>query len=370
MKLAFLEPMPWGYDTVTPLYRPLGGSQSALCYLAAELVRQGHEVSILNEVSEPGLDANGVHILPRAQATSDSALMKRFDVIVVSNLAIGEMLRNALGFRVPLVLWTGHAPDQGAVESLSRLEEREAWHGYAFVSNWQASAYQRAFSIPSDKIQVLHNGIAPAFASAPLCEPWFVQGRDPVLAYTSTPFRGLTWLLDAFPAIREAFPNARLRVFSSMAVYNLPASQDDYSRIYERCDRMDQVEYVGSVSQSQLPIEMAQCAGLAYPSVFPETFCISAAEALAIGASLLTTRCGALPSLFGEYGEFIDLSSDLNGFESRYGDLVIESLRKDLAAPELRQKRRQANADAVRQRFSWPSLARSWIEWLHGLLEN
>lgn len=370
MRLAFLDPdpTPYEYDTVTPLLRPFGGSQSALCYLAAELVRLGHDVTILNETSKPKRDANGVSILPRVHATADSFLMKRFDAIIVLNLAIGNILRNALNFNVPLVLWTGHAPDQKAVESLSRSEEREAWHGYVFVSHWQAAAYQRAFSIPPDKTRVLHNGIAPAFAAVPIRQPWYARGDDPVLAYTSTPFRGLSCLLDAFPAIRKVIPNVRLRVFSSMAVYNVPADQDNYRDIYERCGRMEQVEYVGSISQSQLSGEMSQCAALAYPSVFEETFCISAAEALASGASLLATNCGALPSLFGEYGEFIDLSSDLNEFVSSYSSLVIESLRKDLAEPEERQIRRQANADAVRSRFSWPSLARSWINWLDSRL--
>src|SRR5688572_33444330 len=34
MNWIFLDGIPWDYDIETPLVRPLGGSQSCLCYLA------------------------------------------------------------------------------------------------------------------------------------------------------------------------------------------------------------------------------------------------------------------------------------------------------------------------------------------------
>ncbi|WDD92636.1 glycosyltransferase family 4 protein [Burkholderia sp. FERM BP-3421] len=368
MKLAFLDPMSWDYDTETPLLRPLGGSQSALCYLAAELARQGQDVSIINGASEPGRDANGVRILSYLHALQDTTLMNGFDAVIVLNLAVGNTLRDTLGIKVPLVLWTGHASDQQAVAQLRQSQERAAWRGFAFVSQWQAAAYQRAFSIPPDKGKVIHNGIAPAFASEAVSLPWYAGRRDPVLAYTSTPFRGLSHLLDAFPAIRDAVPNVRLKVFSSMAVYNVAPEQDEYQDIYERCRRMEGVTYVSAISQPALAKELSQCAALAYPSVFAETFCIAAAEALASGASLLTTNWGALPSLFGEYGAFMDLPSDHREWAPLYSALVIDSLERDLAEPEASQIRRQARIEAVRQRFSWPSLAGSWVGWLDAVL--
>ena len=37
MNLTFLDTIAWDYDVATPMTRPLGGSQSVLCYLAVEL---------------------------------------------------------------------------------------------------------------------------------------------------------------------------------------------------------------------------------------------------------------------------------------------------------------------------------------------
>ena len=41
MHLAFFDRIGWDYGADTPYVQPLGGSQSALCYLAAELVKLG-----------------------------------------------------------------------------------------------------------------------------------------------------------------------------------------------------------------------------------------------------------------------------------------------------------------------------------------
>ena len=41
MNIAFVDSIGWDYDVSTPYERPLGGSQSALAYLAVELARQG-----------------------------------------------------------------------------------------------------------------------------------------------------------------------------------------------------------------------------------------------------------------------------------------------------------------------------------------
>ena len=53
MNIAFLDSIGWDYDVSTPFERPLGGSQSALAYLAVELVRRGARVTMYNETSRP-----------------------------------------------------------------------------------------------------------------------------------------------------------------------------------------------------------------------------------------------------------------------------------------------------------------------------
>lgn len=48
LRIVFLDPIEWDYVIDTPRVRPLGGSQSALCYLAEELAKRGHAVALYN----------------------------------------------------------------------------------------------------------------------------------------------------------------------------------------------------------------------------------------------------------------------------------------------------------------------------------
>ena len=62
MRVAFLDPANWDSETTTPSRRPLAGNQSALCYLAVELARPGHEISAFNGIAAAG-EHDGVRSL-------------------------------------------------------------------------------------------------------------------------------------------------------------------------------------------------------------------------------------------------------------------------------------------------------------------
>jgi glycosyltransferase involved in cell wall biosynthesis len=361
MKIVFIDPTYGDYTTDTASKAGLGGSQSALCYLAVELVRLGHRVTIANGISHPG-PRSGIDFLHVQQACT-AQFLNQADVVVVLNAAIGLVLRGQVGVTVPLVLWTGHADDVQAVQALKSIKERKAWSAFAFVSRWQANRYFDAFRIPTRKSAVLLNCIAPSFIAQAISEPWYVVRRPPTLAFTSTPFRGLDVLLDAFQEVRLGIPNVRLRVYSSMKVY-LPRREDPYAALYRRCETMEGVEYVGSVGQTRLAAEMAQVDALAYPSTFAETFCIAAMEAMSVGALLISTRLGALPELNGDYGVFTDFDADKARLTRSYAQAVIRTLLDAASDPVASNLRRNAQIGFYRERFSWPQRAQEWSAWL------
>ena len=53
MEIMFVDPISWEYSVETPYQKPLGGTQSAVCYLAVELAARGHGVTILNQANTP-----------------------------------------------------------------------------------------------------------------------------------------------------------------------------------------------------------------------------------------------------------------------------------------------------------------------------
>ena len=63
MRIAFVDLAAWDYSINAPASVPLGGSQSALCYLAKELARLGHEVTLVNRTTLTGI-SDGVTYCP------------------------------------------------------------------------------------------------------------------------------------------------------------------------------------------------------------------------------------------------------------------------------------------------------------------
>src|ERR1700752_3032210 len=101
VRIAFLDSQKLDYTADTPYRQPLGGSQSALCYLAAELARLGHEVVVLNATTTPG-QYRGVQFCNLARIDVD--VLDRCEILVVLNWARGLRLRQEFGVRAPLVL--------------------------------------------------------------------------------------------------------------------------------------------------------------------------------------------------------------------------------------------------------------------------
>ncbi|HMA74031.1 MAG TPA: glycosyltransferase family 4 protein [Xanthobacteraceae bacterium] len=362
MRIAFVDCGGWSYGLDAPFKRPMGGTESALCYLAVELARLGHAITVYNGTPAPtescNVDLRNVHDI------LSPGHLNAFDAVVALSAAIGRSLRRDYRVTVPMVLWTQHAYAQPAIRELSRLNERKCWTAFAFVSNWQRERYEKFFWIPREKGRVLRNAVSPAFAAGSERAPWFTTGGPPVLFYTSTPFRGLDVLLKAFPAIRSAVAGTRLRVFSSMGVYQIPPEKDEYRDLYDRCRATDGVEYVGSVGQSRLAEELAGGAALAYPSTFAETSCIAVLEAMALGAAVFATRLGALPETSGGLASMIDWQSDEIVLAGQFADMAIEALRLMRSNPAAAEAQRRERIKFIHDNYLWPARANEWAAWL------
>jgi glycosyltransferase involved in cell wall biosynthesis len=177
-----------------------------------------------------------------------------------------------------------------------------------------------------------------------------------VLVYTSTPFRGLDVLLLAFRTIRRAIPDVRLRVFSSMAIYQVAAGQDHYTPLYTQC-AADGLDYCGPVGQDKLAEELRGVAGLAYPSTFAETSCIAVLEAMAAGAFIFTTRLGALPETTNGFAHMVDVEADPRVLAERFAAMVIRTWSELAADQAAACRRREAQARHVRDHYRWPARA-------------
>jgi glycosyltransferase involved in cell wall biosynthesis len=307
MNFVFLDFIRWDYDVETPLARPLGGSQSALCYLAMALARRGDRVTTLTGAKNPRT-IHGVNCLHHDNIPADVFSPPDTLTIVLNGPADAiHAIRAVLPAGKPAILWTQHAHDQPAMQPLRDSAVVAMWDRIVCISDWQKSMFEQQLGVPAQKMEVLRNAIGPAFenmfaSSSQLAE---AKSNELRLTYTSTPFRGLDLLLACFPSIHRRHPACRLDVFSSMQVYGQADAQDPYKALYAQAQKTPGISYRGSVSQSELAQELAGVTMLAYPNTFAETSCIAAMEALAAGLCVVSSDLGALPETCGAWARLV-----------------------------------------------------------------
>jgi glycosyltransferase involved in cell wall biosynthesis len=367
MNWVFLDFSHWDYDVATPLSRPLGGSQSALCYLATELARTGHSVTIANGVKEIR-EVNGVRCVPENDLTTDFFIPTDTVVIVLNGTGdIARQLKRQIPTPRPVVLWTQHAHDQPAMSPLRDVANVSMWDQIVCVSDWQKKTFEREFGIPGGKIRVLRNAISPVFQNlfrdaAHLSDAKSSKLR---LAYTSTPFRGLDLLPVCFPPIFRRHPHCQLDIFSSMQVYGQPSAKDQFQSLYDQLRSTEGVVYRGSVSQPELASELAQTSILAYPNTFAETSCIAVMEALAAGLLVVTSDFGALPETcagFGRLVPLVDPASGLEPFVLNFAQTLDQTLFELETNRFAVMQRLFEQSQAINRTCAWSIRAREWMQ--------
>jgi glycosyltransferase involved in cell wall biosynthesis len=363
MKIMFADWMGRAYDCRTPYAEPLGGTQSAAAYLAAELAKLGEEVTFLNAVTSP-TECDGVTFRPFHGTPADMVAAQ--DVVIGVSFPLVSQVRQ-LGVRTPVVLWTQHDWNQPAVSSLHQPHERDAYRAFAMVSQWQKDNYTQHFGIAPDRMQVMRNAVSPAFQGLAPSPRWFQRSDGPVLAYTSTPFRGLDALLMAFALIRRSLPDARLRIYSGMGTYG--GSDDGYEALYELARALPGVEMIGPRPQAELARAMVEADFYAYPSTFPETSCISAMEAMACGATLVIHDLGALAETTAGFAHLVayhGAGEALATSATRFARAMLDSIQNANPTTILEQQARQLAF--VRDNLNWTQRAKEWKAWLETLL--
>jgi predicted O-linked N-acetylglucosamine transferase (SPINDLY family) len=369
MRIGLADFSRWDFHAQSVDWAPMGGSQSAACYLSRALARRGHEVFLLSGVSAPGR-YDGVNCLFWDRIDREMLRSLSLDVLICVIMAgQGTALRSVLAPSTRLVLWNQHAHDQPGVAALKDPRERSSYDGFAMVSHWQLECYRQAFQIDPAAMVVLRNSIAPSFAGMFEGRSSILAGRQPVLAYTSTPFRGLDLLLDAFGPIRAAVPEARLSVFSSMKVYSVGAEQDDaaHGALYRRCRETPGVEYVGSIPQPQLALRLREAMVLAYPNTFAETSCIAVMEAMAAGCRVVTSNLGALPETAAGFGWLIPTNLSREEYLRQFVDACVTTLRQSIAAAPEAEALLRRQVAYMNEQCTWAVRAAGWEQWLQSI---
>ena len=354
LTIYFFLPKSMPFDGRTPRERGLGGTESAVVYLAEALVQRGHRVAVFNGCDTP-LHHGGVEYASW-ETYPVRCISDRPDVVVgVRHWETMGRLRLA-----PLqMFWSLDAYDQAPLMQLGDTAARAEIDRLVVGSRWQAETFETHHGVPEWQLVQANNGSAASAGitghrgdSVPRA-----AARPRRLAYASTPFRGLDVLLRVFPRIRAACPDAELEIFSSMQVYGWSTARDDaeFRSLYRQADQPG-VTLVGSLPQGELAARLRQVRILAYPNHYAETFCIAAIEAQAAGCVVVTSQLGALPETVGDGG----LCIPGNAYSASYQDAFVDACVSLLTDDARWQSLSDEAISRTSRDYTWPAVAAEW----------
>ena len=150
VKIFFANLSSLKFDVTTPEREPLGGSESALCYLARQLAKNGHDITLAARAA--GRNARiriaGVRHRPIAIMRDKTFFdTEKFDAVVTVNSAVAcprlrEFSPGALN-----IFWNHLPPDQEAVRPLGNPILRESIDSIIYVSAWQKKETEKEFGM-------------------------------------------------------------------------------------------------------------------------------------------------------------------------------------------------------------------------------
>ena len=344
--VIYTEGLP--FDGGTPFERSLGGSESAVVFMARELARLGHRVRVFCRCERPG----------EYDAVTYRDLADFPEFVECGACDVFVCCRHLRGLTAPVqsrvnVLWnhdiiTGEATKH--VMSLMYKVDR-----LLVLSEFHKQQFVRHLSMPEDRYVVTRNGVDLGVVDEA------VEDVEPDMSrviYTSRPERGLDVLLEMWPEMKRRRPELRLAV----AHYDNPGADQqmaDYLDALRRAaGELPDVEMLGALSKRELYREIAGSALVVYPCAFPEVSCISALEAAACGTPMVTSRYCALKESVadGETGVLVPGDPRGEGYAERFVSAVVDLLSDG----ERYAAMRAAARGRVEEQYQWRQIAEEW----------
>ena len=164
------------------------------------------------------------------------------------------------------------------------------------------------------------------------------------LINTSSPDRGLDVLLNSINFIDEDF---ELDIFSRFNPEMYPDYVPD-----------PRINFYG-FSPKATVIKHYEASHIhAYPSTYPETFCISQAEAMSAGLLCVTSDIGALPEVSGGKTTIYPHTPDVLEHAKLFAKYITEAIRNVRSG----QWHPESQIEYINKTYSWESIKNKWME--------
>ncbi len=287
-------------------------------------------------------------------------LISRIDPAILENVEIvtrPEHLTNSLKKKV---LWVHDMPAD--IEFLGTAAGRAKFDGIVFVSSWQQQIFSLNMGVLFSESAVIKNAIDP-----------IGQHEKPNdgtirLVYHPTPHRGLELLVPVFIELCKKYDNLHLDVFSNFDIYARPEMNKKYEELYEVCKTHEKITYHGSVDNATVRSALQKADIFSYPSVWRETSCLCAMEAMSAECLIVAPNYGALAETLANFNIAYDWSENTKEHARVFFNhlekaicTVHDSKTRDL------MKMQKSYADKF---YSWDSRITQWETYLSTIINK
>jgi len=268
------------------------------------------------------------------------------------NLILNNTDQNLLEKDRINILWMQHFVNQEETKNMGSKEYIDKLDYIIFNSNWNFEKYQYQFKIPENKSLVIRNAIEKIDIHE--------KPKDKInLIYHTTPWRGLVHLLNVFKKLN--LENVELNICSSTKIYG--KKFDDvlgkkYKNLFEECKNTKNVNYLGFINNNKIIDLLKKIHIYSFPSIWPETSCISAIEAMGAGCQIVTTNLGALYETCSPFGTFVSFDRNFDNLEKKYLKVLDDSIKNFWS--DQNQKKLKLQYETINNLYSWKIRSIEW----------
>jgi glycosyltransferase involved in cell wall biosynthesis len=326
------------YNGLSFATQPLGGTESSVCYMAAALARRGHRVTCYTN-SDGAVDHEGVAWRPLAAPRAEAGAIL---VAVQHPRLLGLLPRPKRR-----IIWLAWRPNN--LHHYKQLP-RMWWYRPrpVFISEHQAALYSPLLPRAHPQ-RIVPCGLPNAVRG----QPPLARVPRPHAVFASNPVRGLTWLIDLWAReIQPRVPGGELHVFgiqnyayryeepwtTSLEPF-LPADLSAVARA--------SVVIHPSATPEELWAAMRTSRVMLYGGHKTEMFCLSVAEAQALGVPAVIKPVAALPERVRD-----NVSGFIRSDDSEFAERAVALLTDDAL-----WRRQHEAALAEQQGIAWDEAA-------------
>lgn len=204
------------------------------------------------------------------------------------------------------ILWLHDLPHDPESEHLKDPELRKRFSKIVAVSDWQMQMYNIISGVPYAESFVIKNAIDPI----PVEKKEYNGTVN--LIYHTTPHRGLEILIPVFEELSRIHDNIHLDVYSSFSIYGWEERDRQYQQLFDRCRAHPKITYHGAVPNEEIRTALVKSHIFAYPSIWPETSCLAAIEAMSAMNLVVCPNFAALSETCSNFAMMYQFNENKN----------------------------------------------------------